>query len=315
MPLEVVLAPKFDHNGPIANVDGPMVHLGEVNVSPTFRVVIKLFDQVTLPNFAEMLPDWPGIPPVVRQPGFWVYMFLFISCEYGVSLVVNAGQPWWLEKLLVSVAWGGLLAYLPALLAQIIRKVWASQISAFIMPSAVSTLSETVGSLSLSCADQAPDGWLECNGQAVPRSKFTSLFAAIGDKFGKGDGTATFNLPDLQGRVAVSRGTQGTEQYNLGSHGGEAKHTLQLSEVPAHTHYVHDHGHTYHTEARAQRFTAHGEGSFGITCLNQHGEGSGEVSGPTHTSHSNIHLESTGGGQAHNNMPPYLVLSYFIKCQ
>lgn len=273
MPL--VVAPKFNHNGPIANVDGPLVHLGEVNVHPTFQVAIKVFDQVTLPNFAELA--WKS--PVVRQPGFWVYMFLFISCEYGVSLVVNAGQPWWLEKLLVSVVWGGLLAYLPALLAQIIRKVWASQISAFIMPSAANTpCSEAVGSLSHSCADQAPDGWLECNGQAVPRSKFTSLFAAISDKFGKGDGKATFNLPDLQGRVAVGSGTQGTEQYNLGSDGGEAKHSLQLPEVAAHTHHVHHHGHhmsPHHTEARAQKFTAHGEGS-------------GEVSGPTHASQSNI---------------------------
>lgn len=304
-------------DGPLAVVknDAPIVQLERIDVSlqPSLQVAIKMFDNVTLPNFAEMLPNWPGIPPIVRQPGFWVYAFLFVSCEYGVSLVVNAGQPWWLEKLLVSFAWGGLLALLPGLLAKVITRVWASQISALVLHIPAPSTSATVGQLCASCADSAPEGWLECNGQAVCRSEFSNLFSAIGSKFGSGNSTTTFNVPDLQGRVAIGRGSYGPTQYTLGGKGGEDMHTLQLGEMPAHSHGVHDPGHAHHVEARGRKFNFEGKNAIGVTHLGHHGEGSGEISGSTQHSHSNIHLDNTGNGEAHNNMPPYLVMSYFIK--
>lgn len=298
---------------PNLQVDHPQCIIEPINISPTLQVAIKMFDNVTLPNIADMLPNWPGIPPVVRQPGFWVYAFLFISCEYGVSMVVNGGQPWWLEKLLVSFAWGGLLAALPGLLAKVITRVWASQISAFILPIPASSTSATAGQLCASCADEAPEGWLECNGQAVCRSQFSDLFAAIGEKFGTGDSATTFNVPDLQGRVAVGRGSQGSSQYSLGDCGGEAMHTLQLHEMPPHSHGVHDPGHAHHVVARGRKFNFEGKSSIGVTHLGHSGEGTEEIAGPTHNSHTNIHLDNTGDGNAHNNMPPYLVMSYFIK--
>src|SRR6056297_1600639 len=90
----------------------------------------------------------------------------------------------------------------------------------------------------------APQGWLFCNGQTVPRAAFPELFSVIGESFGIGDGTTTFNLPDLRDRFAIgTRSIGGTvvdrvTNYNtdLGDTGGKDKHQLTESEMPSHNH-------------------------------------------------------------------------------
>jgi microcystin-dependent protein len=75
-------------------------------------------------------------------------------------------------------------------------------------------------------------GWLMCDGSAVLRSAYPALFAAISTRFGAGDGSTTFNLPNLQDRVPV--GASGTKA--VGSTGGESAHTTTITELPLHSH-------------------------------------------------------------------------------
>jgi microcystin-dependent protein len=89
----------------------------------------------------------------------------------------------------------------------------------------------------------APNGWLLCYGQAVSRTAYPFLFAAIGTTYGTGDGSTTFNLPDLRGRVPAGLDNMGGSDAGrldwantLGTNGGEQKHTMTLAELVAHTH-------------------------------------------------------------------------------
>src|SRR5262245_11039190 len=76
-----------------------------------------------------------------------------------------------------------------------------------------------------------PQGWAFCNGQLMPISQNTALFALLGTTYG-GDGRTTFALPNLQGRVPLHTGNS----FALGQRAGEEAHTLIVSEMPAHTH-------------------------------------------------------------------------------
>ncbi|HXJ22501.1 MAG TPA: tail fiber protein, partial [Polyangia bacterium] len=93
-----------------------------------------------------------------------------------------------------------------------------------------------------------PAGWLLCDGSAVSRTTYASLFAAIGINFGGGDGITTFNLPDLRGRTIIGAGHgTGLTARTLGQTVGEETHTLSTSEMPAHSHTLTDPGHTHTT--------------------------------------------------------------------
>lgn len=102
----------------------------------------------------------------------------------------------------------------------------------------------------------APTGWLLCYGQAVSRTTYAALFAAIGTTYGAGDSSTTFNLPDLRGRVAAGKDNMGGAAANrlttagagidgatLGTAGGSQTNTLTTSHMPAHNHGVSDPGH------------------------------------------------------------------------
>lgn len=85
----------------------------------------------------------------------------------------------------------------------------------------------------------APQGYLLCDGSAVSRATYSALYTAIGDTYGAGDGSTTFNLPDLSGRVVI--GVSGS--HALGSTGGSETVTLTVDQLPAHTHVIPQHGH------------------------------------------------------------------------
>src|ERR1700754_1525484 len=80
----------------------------------------------------------------------------------------------------------------------------------------------------------APKYWAQCNGQFLPINQNQALFSLLGTQFG-GNGQTTFALPDLRDRVPVHAGGS---MASVGQRGGEAAHTVALSELPAHTHRV-----------------------------------------------------------------------------
>lgn len=148
------------------------------------------------------------------------------------------------------------------------------------------------GTIIQSAAVNIPDGWLNCNGSILLRTEYTDLFNAIGYTYSAGvfgGSDLSFNIPDLQGRVAVGSGSgSGLTTRNLGNKGGAETHTLSILEMPAHTH-------SYVNNVNDQTVSAlPGETAADQVDLSQ-------TTG------------STGGGQAHNNMQPFIVLRYLIK--
>lgn len=139
----------------------------------------------------------------------------------------------------------------------------------------------------------APTNWLICDGTAVSRSTYASLFAAIGTTYGVGNGSTTFNLPDLRGRVPVGRnaGTFGT----LGATGGAETVTLtnaQLPDIPINIRRF---------DGDANDYLGGSSNPYGITT-------------PYTTGGTEYNIAQTrGGGGAHNNLQPYQVVNYIIK--
>jgi microcystin-dependent protein len=133
--------------------------------------------------------------------------------------------------------------------------------------------------------------FLATNGAAVSRTTYAALFTAIGTTWGAGDGSTTFNVPDLARRVTVGSGGSGTGTLGnaAGNTGGAETHTLSLSESPAHTHGMYQTG----GGARGRLFD-----STGLSA----------VAGATA-------MDSAGGGGSHNNMQPSAVVYKQIRYQ
>ena len=152
-----------------------------------------------------------------------------------------------------------------------------------------------------------PSGWLLCDGSNVSRTTYYLLFLAIGTTYGAGDGSTTFTLPNLKGKIPVGLDASQTEFDTLGETGGEKAHTLTTNEMPSHSHTINDpsHTHTYTTRTGNQDT----DNAFGTEIA------ANETTGTINTSASTtgITINNTGGGQAHNNLQPYIVLNYMIK--
>lgn len=148
----------------------------------------------------------------------------------------------------------------------------------------------------------APAGWLMCYGQAISRTTYADLFAAIGTTFGAGDGSTTFNVPDCRGRVMAGKdnmggtganrlttGGSGVDGITLGASGGAQTHTLDSTQIPAHTHTL-----------GSQGDNAGASSTASITG----GNGNRVSANPT---------GSAGGGLAHNNTQPTIILNSIIR--
>ncbi|MEO5498993.1 MAG: tail fiber protein [Candidatus Saccharimonadales bacterium] len=194
-----------------------------------------------------------------------------------------------------------------------------------------SRLSPT-GMLTQFAGASAPTGWLLCDGTVVSRATYASLFMTIGTTYGAGDGSTTFNLPNLKGRAPVGLDSAQTEFDTLGETGGAKTHTLIAGEMPSHTHVQDAHNHTQNSHNHTQNSHNHGTsnsngGGGALTGSNNPiaaGGGSfytvGEPIGTVvigSTTATNIATtatnQTTGGGGAHNNLQPYIVLNYIIK--
>lgn len=164
-----------------------------------------------------------------------------------------------------------------------------------------------VGSIHAYGGSTAPTGWLICDGSAVSRTTYAALFAIVGTTYGAGNGSTTFNLPDLRGKIPVGRDSGQTEFDVLGETGGAKTQALTQANLPNITGALGLHG---------------GEnGSFFVST-------SGVFSAPEFTAQYKAPPASTGGstsaryqlnfslggsGTAHNNLQPYQVINYIVK--
>jgi len=163
-------------------------------------------------------------------------------------------------------------------------------------------------------AASIPAGWLLCDGAAVSRATYASLFAALGTTYGAGDGSTTFNLPSLGGRVRVgyvAGGDADGDYGTIGAAAGEKKHTLAAAELPAHDHSPAADGQTGNDAPDHTHQVDTYVGGGGVL-----GAGSNTLSTKQSAGASTRHkhaLATVGAGTAHENRQPYLVLATIIK--
>ena len=164
----------------------------------------------------------------------------------------------------------------------------------------------------------APTGWLLCDGAAVSRATYATLFAAIGTTWGVGDGSTTFNVPDMRGRAPIGAGTgSGLTPRTLGSKLGEENHALTLAENGTHTHtgglHAHTggaHNHTIATSTVADNGGRVHCGAAGATGTTAYAASGGAVAT---TYDGAVATTSSGSGTAHNTMQPSAVVNFIIK--
>jgi microcystin-dependent protein len=165
------------------------------------------------------------------------------------------------------------------------------------LPAATNGLLPT-GAITQFAGSSAPTGYLLCTGQSISTTTFASLFSAIGYTYGGSGGF--FNVPNLQNRVPVGKGT-GTFA-TLNSTGGAETHILTVNEMPSHTHTQNAHD---HLGSWNQTFVA--GGGLSVVANLPGGSANFNIGATTATN------QNTGGGAAHNNLQPYIVLNYIIK--
>ena len=172
------------------------------------------------------------------------------------------------------------------------KSVPASDFKEYIMPT---------GALMPYAGTSAPTGFLLCYGQAISRSTYADLFSAISTTYGTGDGSSTFNLPDLRGRVVAGQDDMGGSSANrltdqtgglngdtLGDTGGSETHTLSNAQMPSHTHSV-----AAQQQVSGDSTNRGGSGQLGAAAT--------------------ITTSSAGDGSAHNNVQPTIILNYIIR--
>lgn len=238
------------------------------------------------------------------------------------------------------------------------------------------------GMLIIYAGSSAPTGWLFCDGSPVSRTTYASLFSAIGTTYGAGDGSTTFNVPDLRGRVVAGVDNMGGSDAGrldwantLGTFGGAQTHTLTTAEMPSHTHIQDSHNHTQNSHTHIQDSHNHtqnahthiqnahthtqdahahtttqsyaylrggsqneaggGQGyawhldtqgvnaaiatNQNTTATNQNTTATNNATTATNQSTTATNQattatnQNTGGGGAHNNMQPTILLNYIIK--
>ena len=152
--------------------------------------------------------------------------------------------------------------------------------------------------------ENAPTDWLLCDGLRHSRAIYADLFAEIGIAFGAGDGSTTFNVPDLRGRVPLGKDDLGGNRaYRVGSSaarqigggGGASTHRLSQGQMPRHS---------------------HNDGASGPFVVEWNTGSAGFNIGAGNTTTWKIwdwNTGTAGSGYSHNNLQPYLTLAYIIK--
>ncbi|KPM47419.1 tail fiber protein [Jiulongibacter sediminis] len=139
-----------------------------------------------------------------------------------------------------------------------------------------------IGTIQMWPTSSAPSGWLLCNGSSFSSGTYPDLASVLGGS----------TLPDFTGRFPLGSGNSGengSTNHSLGSDGGEETHTLTINEMPSHNH--------------------------GITYSGKSKSGSGGEVSDLENNASTVNTTNTGGGNAHNNMPPFYTINFIIKAK
>jgi len=137
--------------------------------------------------------------------------------------------------------------------------------------------------------NMAPAGWLTCDGSAVSRTTFANLFSVIGTTYGAGDGSTTFNVPEMRGRNPMGAGSgPGLSTRSLGQTGGEERHSLTISTTPSHTHTA-------------------------LTRTSGTWSGTTNLQGAPGGAPYQRYTDTFGSNGSHNNVQPYRVFKFMIK--
>ena len=159
-----------------------------------------------------------------------------------------------------------------------------------------------VGSVISFAGSVAPEQYFLCDGSTVSRIRYPALFEVIGEMYGAGDGTTTFNLPNLQGRIPVGQLAADPYFNAMASAGGVTDVTLTTAQIPSHDHTSNAVG---------------GQGNLGL-CIAD-GTNTATVADSSlgelnvFTTPRALTINNSGGGGSHTNVQPYVVMNYIIK--
>lgn len=163
-----------------------------------------------------------------------------------------------------------------------------------------------ISALAIFGFDWAPRNWALCNGQLLAIQQNQALFSLLGTTFG-GNGTTTFALPNLQGRIPIGMGQgPGLSNYVLGQQGGAENVTLLTSNLPAHTHTVFVNNTTANSTSpvTASAIAAAKDLNTDATKIYNAVAPNVQLNGST--------IAPTGGSQPHSNLQPYITVNYCI---
>jgi len=178
------------------------------------------------------------------------------------------------------------------------------------------------GMISMYGGSSAPSGWLICDGTAVSRTTYSSLFSAIGTAYGSGDGSTTFNLPNLSGRVPVGLNASDTSFDTLGETGGHKETQSHTHDGASHTHTgttatEGSHNHTYsdYSQDGGAAVNFGTQYTVGGPVVTTRTTSAGSAHSHTFTTSAPAAVGTTGsyGGGNSGNLQPYIVLNYIIK--
>jgi microcystin-dependent protein len=156
-----------------------------------------------------------------------------------------------------------------------------------------------IGTIILFGGNFAPRGWAFCHGQLLPINSHQALFSILGTTYG-GDGRTTFGLPDLRGRAPIGTGSgPGLTNRRLGSRGGSENTTLDVNQMPTHSHAL-----NASTTVAGQ--VVPGGNRLGRAQADVYTQGESNVALAADS------VGNNGASQPHDNMMPYLGINYII---
>jgi len=163
-----------------------------------------------------------------------------------------------------------------------------------------------VGEIRMFGGNFAPAGWMTCDGQLLAISEYDTLFNLIGTTYG-GDGQTTFALPNLAARVPIHQGGNGTSTYALAANGGVTSVTLTTNQIPIHSHpFVADNNAATSGSPTGKYFANSGTNLLYTT------PGTAPHPPTFHNMNPGT-LPVQGGSQPHDNMQPYLAITFIIS--